>query len=84
MTLLIVLALLIALDLGAWRWSHDSRDGRTGRPRTASASPGAKAAGVARLLDRFQRSGPRGCTHRCRYSYTQREVVTDSEDGPPI
>ena len=27
MTLLIVLALLIALDLVAWRWGHDSRDG---------------------------------------------------------
>ncbi len=26
MTLLIVLALLIALDLAAWRWGHDSRD----------------------------------------------------------
>jgi hypothetical protein len=25
-TLLIVLALLIALDLAAWRWGHDSRD----------------------------------------------------------
>jgi hypothetical protein len=30
-TLLIVLALLIALDLGAWWWSHDSRDGRDWR-----------------------------------------------------
>jgi hypothetical protein len=28
MTLLIVLVLLIALDLVAWRWGHDSRDGR--------------------------------------------------------
>jgi hypothetical protein len=28
MTLLILLALLIALDLVAWRWAHDSRDGR--------------------------------------------------------
>jgi len=28
MTLLIVLALLLALDLAAWRWGHDSRDGR--------------------------------------------------------
>jgi hypothetical protein len=27
-TLLIVLALLIALDLVAWRWGHDSRDGQ--------------------------------------------------------
>jgi hypothetical protein len=26
MTLLIVLALLLALDLAAWRWGHDSRD----------------------------------------------------------
>jgi hypothetical protein len=26
MTLLIVLALLVALDLVAWRWGHDSRD----------------------------------------------------------
>ncbi len=32
MTLPIVLALLIALDLGAWRWSHDSRDGRDWTP----------------------------------------------------
>jgi uncharacterized membrane protein affecting hemolysin expression len=30
-TLLIVLALLIALDLGAWWWSRDSRDGRDWR-----------------------------------------------------
>jgi hypothetical protein len=30
-TLLIVLALLIALDLGALLWSHDSRDGRDWR-----------------------------------------------------
>jgi hypothetical protein len=28
MTLLIVLALLLALDLVAWRCGHDSRDGR--------------------------------------------------------
>jgi hypothetical protein len=28
MTLLILLALLLALDLVAWRWGHDSRDGR--------------------------------------------------------
>jgi hypothetical protein len=28
MTLLIVLALLLALDLAAWRWGHDSRDSR--------------------------------------------------------
>jgi hypothetical protein len=28
MTLLIVLALLLTLDLAAWRWGHDSRDGR--------------------------------------------------------
>jgi hypothetical protein len=28
MTLLIVLALLLALGLAAWRWGHDSRDGR--------------------------------------------------------
>ncbi len=28
MTLLIFLALLLALDLVAWRWGHDSRDGR--------------------------------------------------------
>ena len=27
MTLLIFLALFIALDLAAWRWGHDSRDG---------------------------------------------------------
>jgi hypothetical protein len=26
--LLALLVLLIALDLGAWRWGHDSRDGR--------------------------------------------------------
>jgi hypothetical protein len=26
MTLLIVLALLIALDLAVWRWGHDSHD----------------------------------------------------------
>jgi hypothetical protein len=28
MTLLIFLALLLAFDLAAWRWGHDSRDGR--------------------------------------------------------
>ncbi len=27
MTLLILLVLLLALDLAAWRWGHDSRDG---------------------------------------------------------
>jgi hypothetical protein len=27
-TLLILLALLLALDLGVWRWGYDSRDGR--------------------------------------------------------
>jgi hypothetical protein len=27
MPLLILLVLLIALDLAAWRWGHDSRDG---------------------------------------------------------
>jgi hypothetical protein len=31
MTLLSFLALLIALDLAAWRWGHDSRDGRDWR-----------------------------------------------------
>jgi hypothetical protein len=28
MTLLIFLVLLFVLDLVAWRWGHDSRDGR--------------------------------------------------------
>ena len=28
MTLLAILVLLIVLDLAAWRWGHDSRDGR--------------------------------------------------------
>jgi hypothetical protein len=28
MTLLILLLLLLALDLAAWRWGHDSRDAR--------------------------------------------------------
>jgi hypothetical protein len=32
MTLLIVLALLLALDLVAWRWGYDSRDGRDWNP----------------------------------------------------
>jgi hypothetical protein len=31
MTLLIVLALLLALDVVAWRWGHDSRDDRDWR-----------------------------------------------------
>jgi hypothetical protein len=31
MTWLIILALLLALDLVAWRWGHDSRDGRDWR-----------------------------------------------------
>jgi hypothetical protein len=31
MTMLIFLALLIALDLAAWGWAHDSRDGRDWR-----------------------------------------------------
>jgi hypothetical protein len=33
MNLLAVLVLLIALDLAAWRWGHDSRDGRDWTPR---------------------------------------------------
>jgi hypothetical protein len=32
MTLLIVLTLLLALDLVAWQWGHDSRDGRDWNP----------------------------------------------------
>jgi hypothetical protein len=32
MILLAVLVLLIALDLVAWRWGHDSRDGRDWTP----------------------------------------------------
>jgi hypothetical protein len=32
MTLLIVLALLLALVLAAWRWGHESRDGRDWKP----------------------------------------------------
>jgi hypothetical protein len=28
MEVLILLTLLIALDLAAWRWGHDSRDGK--------------------------------------------------------
>jgi hypothetical protein len=28
MTLLILVVLLLALDLAAWRWGHDSRDAR--------------------------------------------------------
>jgi hypothetical protein len=31
MELLIFLALLVALDVAAWRWGHDSRDGRDWR-----------------------------------------------------
>jgi hypothetical protein len=30
MEVLILLTLLIALDLAAWRWGHDSRDGHSG------------------------------------------------------
>jgi hypothetical protein len=32
MTLLIVLALLLVLDLAAWWWGHDSRVGRDWTP----------------------------------------------------
>jgi hypothetical protein len=28
MTLLILIALLLVLDLAVWRWGYDSRDGR--------------------------------------------------------
>jgi hypothetical protein len=31
MALLILVALLLALDLVVWRWGHDSRDGRDWR-----------------------------------------------------
>jgi hypothetical protein len=31
MSLLILLALLIALDIAAWLWGYDSRDGRDRR-----------------------------------------------------
>jgi hypothetical protein len=31
MALLVLVALLLALDLAAWRWGHDSRDGRDWR-----------------------------------------------------
>jgi hypothetical protein len=31
MEVLILLTLLIALDLAAWRWGHDSRDGHDWR-----------------------------------------------------
>jgi hypothetical protein len=32
MSLLVFLALLFALALTAWRWGHDSRDGRDWNP----------------------------------------------------
>jgi hypothetical protein len=32
MTVLVILVLLITLDLVAWRWGHDSRDGRDWTP----------------------------------------------------
>ena len=40
MTLLIVLALLIGLDLVAWRWGHDSRDGQDWRPELGAGTAG--------------------------------------------
>lgn len=39
MEVLILLALLIALDLAAWRWGHDSRDGHDWRFRAARSLP---------------------------------------------
>jgi hypothetical protein len=39
-TLLIVLALLIGLDLVAWRWGHDSRDGQDWRPELGTGTAG--------------------------------------------
>jgi hypothetical protein len=36
MEVLILLALLIALDLAAWRWGHDSRDGHDWGSQAAS------------------------------------------------
>jgi hypothetical protein len=32
LTLLIVLALLLAIDLVTWRWGHDSHNGRDWNP----------------------------------------------------
>jgi hypothetical protein len=32
MEVLILLTMLIALDLAAWRWGHDSRDSHDWRP----------------------------------------------------
>ena len=45
MSLLILLVLLIALGVAAWRWGHDSRDGRDwtsskGRSTPLSCRPG--------------------------------------------
>jgi hypothetical protein len=39
MEVLILLTLLIALDLAAWRWGHDSRDGHDWRVEQHGACP---------------------------------------------
>ena len=39
MEFLIVLALLLALDVAAWLWGRDSRDGRDWKPREPLPGP---------------------------------------------
>jgi hypothetical protein len=53
MTLLIVLALLIALDLLAWRWATTPATTRTGRPEHSVGNAGEKGGPMLAGLARF-------------------------------
>jgi hypothetical protein len=61
MEVLILLTLLIALDLAAWRWGHDSRDRHDWGLEQLTAGPGSGMGGrvmVSALMARGERPDP--------------------------